>query len=357
MRTRAPAIGLPSSSVTWPVTVRPRSRTILADGSLARRDAELGAAQRPADRAEVGVIDRHVDLAHRVRDAVEPPAARLVGRPGLARGELPDVAGALLELDGGTDLRALDRLPLGVDDDPPDRPRPLQLGGEPRGDRRLVLVGRPARPVRPEAGDRDVQVEPAGVFEGSRRRACPRRPPSRSSRKLAFRTKVPRRICSAVGRVVPDLDESPRDRLARPAGHGQLEVLRVLGGLRGVLGGPGAPGDGRGRGDGAPDAGQRDEPQQDQAGERPRAERGPDRPVAVQEPADAGQARGPRVEPEDPECRAAQPGSGPARRAGGPSRTPRRTRPPRSGRARRRGRRKRTPGAGRSSGSRPRPPG
>ena len=79
MRTSAPTIGLPASSVTLPVTVKPRSRTTLRDRLPTALDAELAARQRPANRHEARVIDLHVDFAHRDRHAVKVPLARGVG--------------------------------------------------------------------------------------------------------------------------------------------------------------------------------------------------------------------------------------------------------------------------------------
>src|SRR5262249_50753040 len=115
--------------------------------------------QGPVGGPEARMIDGHGNLAHRGRYAVKAPLARGVGlqpRPGP---HLPGLSRTFLEFNARTDVRAFDRVPRAVNDDPPHRPGRIQLGGEARRNRLGMTLGRPTRPVWPVAWNRDVNVE------------------------------------------------------------------------------------------------------------------------------------------------------------------------------------------------------
>ena len=154
--------------------------------------------ERPANRLEARVIDLHEDFGHRGRHAVESPLARRVGLQIRADAQLLKVSGTLLEFDAGTDFTPSTGFAVGVDDDSPDGPARLQFGGELGRNRLIMVLGRPARPVRSKPG----VVMFTSKLAGIRGSSTTSRPSASAFTNAPYRPRLrnlPWRICSAVG--------------------------------------------------------------------------------------------------------------------------------------------------------------
>ena len=210
------------------------------------------------------------------------------------------VSGTFLEFDAGSDFHAFDRLAVGVDDDSADRPARVQFGGEVGRNRLIMAFGRPARPVRSVARSRDVDVEIVGRRRGSSITSCPS--PSASE---TLRTTLPDELALAdllrpSGRGSCERGRGPPVSVSRPA---RRRATRIL--LPAVSGTASAAAVGfccaRSLRPGSTQMRQRDNGEQNQAQERPRARRGADRPLGIQQPANAEKTGGSRIQPEDTE--------------------------------------------------------